>query len=250
MSTTSAERNALRGRRALVTGATSGMGAAIARRLAAQGARVGLLGRRQHRLDELLAELGEDHIGLACDIADIDAVDRAVTDTADRFGGLDLVVNNAGGVLMGSLTEGNPHNWKRYIDVNLTGALSCVHACLRHLDGPGDVVMIGSLAAHRPSPFTAVYAAAKSAIDRATDGLRQELAPKSIRVTLLEPGRVDTEVSEHAIAEPGAVRGAMGSAFTPLAADDIANIVAFTVGLPPNVSIGQIAVRPVGQIEP
>jgi NADP-dependent 3-hydroxy acid dehydrogenase YdfG len=238
------------GRRALVTGATSGMGAAIARRLAAQGARVGLLGRRQNRLDELLSELGEDHLGLACDIADIDAVDDAVTKAANEFGGLDLIVNNAGGVLMGSIAEGDPHNWKHYIDVNLTGALSCVHASLRHLDGQGDIVMIGSLAAHRPSRFTAIYAAAKTAIERAADGLRQELAPKSIRVTLLEPGRVDTEVSEHAIAEPGAIRGAMGSEFTPLAADDIATIVAFAVSLPQNVSIGRIAVRPIGQVEP
>ena len=240
----------LHGRRALVTGATSGMGAAVARRLAADGARVGLLGRRKQRLDDLLAELGPDHVGLPCDVADIDAVDQAVADAADALGGLDLLVNNAGGVLMGSIAQGDPHNWKSYVDVNLTGALACVHSSLRYITGPGDIVMIGSVGAHRPSAFTALYAAVKTAIERASDGLRQELAPKSIRVTLLEPGSVRTEVSQHAIAEPGAVRGSLGTGFTPLEADDIANIVAFTAGLPTNVSVGRIVVRPLGQIEP
>ncbi|MEB3071473.1 SDR family oxidoreductase [[Mycobacterium] vasticus] len=245
-----AKDSGLAGRRAVVTGATSGMGAAIARRLAREGARVAMLGRRQQRLDGLVAELGDQHLGLVCDVADIDAVNDAVAVAANRFGGLDLVVTNAGGALLGSIAEGDPHNWKSFIDVNFTGALSCVHSALSHMESPADVVMIGSTSADRPSSFTAVYAGAKAGVQRAAEGLRQELAPKGIRVTLVEPGRVDTEVSEHAIAEPGAVRGSMGSAFTPLAADDIAEVVAVTAGLPVNVCIGRIVVRPVGQIEP
>ncbi len=226
------------------------MGRSIAIRLAAEGARVALVGRRRERLDALVDQLGDQHLGLSCDVADIDAVQNAAAHAADRFGGLDLIVTNAGGALVGSLTGGDPHNWKQFVDVNLTGVLSCVHAGLTHFSGSGDVVIIGSTIADRPSGFTAVYAATKAGVQRAAEGLRQELAPTGIRVTLVEPGRVDTEVSEHVITEPGTVRGSMGRAYMPLAPDDIAEVVAFTVSLPANVCLGRIVVRPVGQTDP
>jgi NADP-dependent 3-hydroxy acid dehydrogenase YdfG len=250
MSSLIGDNRRLKHRRALVTGATSGMGAAIARRLAGEGAYVAMLGRREERLDALIGELGDQHVGLACDVADIDAVGEAVAVAANRFGGLDLVVTNAGGAILGSIAEGDPHKWRQFIDVNLTGVLSCVHAALQHFLSRGDVIMIGSTIADRPSSFTAVYAASKGGVQRAAEGLRQELGPKGIRVTLIEPGRVDTEVSQNAIAEPGAVRGSMGTAFIPLEAEDIAEVVAFTVALPTNICLGRIVVRPLGQIEP
>jgi NADP-dependent 3-hydroxy acid dehydrogenase YdfG len=189
----------LTGRVAVVTGASSGIGAATARALAAGGAKVALLARRRDRLDALADELGSHALALTADVETTDGLADAADAVAARLGRADLLVANAGimqPVAFERLTEGD---WRRELDVNVSGVLATIHAFLPALlaaakDGTADVVTTSSIAARVRFPGYAVYGATKAAVTALAEGLRVDLSPRGVRVTNIEPGLVATEL--------------------------------------------------------
>ena len=183
------------GRRVLVTGASSGIGAATARALAGAGASVALLARRRERLDDLAAEIGG--LAVPADVVDVDAVGDAVERAAAGMGGLDGVVNAAGVVFPGLVADTDPAGWRTMVEVNLLGVLHVTRACIPHLRraGRGDVVNLSSMSGRRVgSTEMAVYAATKAGVHTLSEGLRRELAPDRVRVSVVAPGVVDTSL--------------------------------------------------------
>ncbi|MFJ8470319.1 SDR family oxidoreductase [Kitasatospora sp. NPDC094011] len=248
---------ALATRTAVVTGAASGMGAATARLLAANGARVALLARRTDRLDALAAELaaaGGQALAVTADLTDQASVDAAAEAVHDAYGPVDLVVNNAGVMLANPLADGRIDEWTRMVDTNLTGALRIVHAFTADLtaaaaDGrTADLVNISSIASHLAFPNYAVYGATKAALTQLSAALRSELGPQDVRVSAIEPGLTDTELGGH-IDNPELREqlGGMFAAIPALGADDIADLIAYTVSRPRHVNLRHQVVLPTRQ---
>ncbi|GIH89434.1 SDR family oxidoreductase [Planobispora siamensis] len=245
----------LTGRIAVVTGASSGIGAATARALAAQGARVALLARRTDRLDGLAAELGEAALPVQVDITDPASVRAGAARVTEELGRADLVVNNAGVMLAAPFADGRTGEWQRMIDTNLTGALRVVDAFLPDLlaaaaDGrTADLVNISSIAASAAFPNFAVYCATKAAVTHFSRNLRTELGPRRVRVTNIEPGLVATELQGH-VDHPDAnsMLEDWRRAFDWLSDADLAELIAFTVGRPRHVNLPQIVAMPTEQV--
>ncbi|MEU6257059.1 SDR family oxidoreductase [Streptomyces sp. NPDC047043] len=248
----------LTGRVAVVTGASSGIGAATARRLAAGGADVALLGRRADRLTELAERLRATAAGtvlpLAVDLTDPEAVDTAARAVAAELGGVDLVVANAGVMLGAPFEAARTDEWDRMIDVNLRGLL---HTARAFTDGllaaaarglPADLVHVGSVAGHSLYPNWSVYCATKSAVAHLTRNLRAELGPRGVRVRNVEPGVTVTELgSDMQDDDMRTTLSRMRADLRPLAAEDIAEAIAFSVAAPPHVNIAELVVVPVQQ---
>jgi NADP-dependent 3-hydroxy acid dehydrogenase YdfG len=244
----------LHGTVALVTGASSGIGAATARSLAAHGAAVALLARRQDRLDALADAIRADGgtaIGVQADIADAQqaegAVDRAVTE----LGRLDTVVNNAGLMLIGPVADAPPAEWDQMLAVNVQGLLHVTRAALPHLlqaaqDSPrrvADIVNISSTAGRVARPGTAVYNLTKFGVTGFTEALRQEVMRSHVRVSVVEPGTVDTELSAHI---RDGVREAVEEqvkGLELLRPEDIADAVTYIVTRDRRVAVNEILVR-------
>lgn len=241
------------GRRAVVTGASSGIGAAIARAIASAGGRVALIARRADRLDELASEIGGGALALPCDVTDHEELAAVVAKAAAAFGGLDSVVANAGYGLVGHIASGDPTEWKRLLDVNLFGVLATVRAALPHFadDGARDVVLVGSTAAVTPHEIAGVYSAAKRGVAAIADSLRLELAPRGIRVCLIEPGDVASELRERAVRQEGrpATKAITGT-HEPMAATDLADVVSFILSRPSDVALHHVVVRPTRELTP
>jgi NADP-dependent 3-hydroxy acid dehydrogenase YdfG len=238
----------LAGKTAVVTGASSGIGEATARLLTGEGCNVVLAARREDRLKSLAAELGEGALAAPTDVTDPAACAALVARTVERFGSLEILVNNAGLGLYGSIPEGDPDDWRRMFDVNVLGVLYSTRAAVRHMlaRGTGDVVFVSSLAGRRvPAPDGTVYAATKHAITALAEGLRLDVHEKGIRVINVEPGLVRTEFPENAY--PDAREYYAQKGFTPLEAKDVAAAVLYAVSQPARVSLNEIAVRPTGQ---
>ncbi|MFF7730839.1 SDR family oxidoreductase [Streptomyces sp. NPDC008001] len=247
----------LAGRTAVVTGAASGMGEATARLLAANGARVALLSRRRDRLDELAAKIiadGGQALAVPVDVTDQASVDAAVAAVHEAYGPADLVVNNAGVMLPNPIGDGRVDEWSRMIDTNITGALRIIRAFTADLvaaagdDRTADLVNVSSIAAHLMFPNYAVYSATKAALTHLSAMLRTELGPQDVRITNIEPGMTDTELSEHmdnaAIAEE--LRG-LQDAVGALSSDEIADIIGFVTSRPRHVNLRQVMVLPTRQ---
>jgi NADP-dependent 3-hydroxy acid dehydrogenase YdfG len=238
----------LAGKTAVVTGASSGIGEATARLLTGEGCNVVLAARREDRLKSLAAELGEGALAAPTDVTDPAACAALVARTVERFGSLEILVNNAGLGLYGSIPEGDPDDWRRMFDVNVLGVLYSTRAAVRHMlaRGTGDVVFVSSLAGRRvPAPDGTVYAATKHAITAVAEGLRLDVHEKGIRVINVEPGLVRTEFPENTY--PDAREYYAQKGFTPLEAKDVAAAVLYAVSQPARVSLNEIAVRPTGQ---
>jgi NADP-dependent 3-hydroxy acid dehydrogenase YdfG len=238
----------LAGKTAVVTGASSGIGEATARLLTGEGCNVVLAARREDRLKSLAAELGEGALAAPTDVTDPAACAALVARTVERFGSLEILVNNAGLGLYGSIPEGDPDDWRRMFDVNVLGVLYSTRAAVRHMlaRGTGDVVFVSSLAGRRvPAPDGTVYAATKHAITALAEGLRLDVHEKGIRVINVEPGLVRTEFPENTY--PDAREYYAQKGFTPLEAKDVAAAVLYAVSQPAHVSLNEIAVRPTGQ---
>jgi NADP-dependent 3-hydroxy acid dehydrogenase YdfG len=187
----------LEGRRVVVTGGSSGIGAATARAIAAAGGRVALLARRPAPLEALAEEL--DGVAIPADVTDADAARDAVERAADELGGLDGVINAAGLARPGTVADGDPESWRTMFEVNVLGLLHVSQAAVPHLRaaGRGDVVNLSSMSGRRVgSTEMAVYAASKSAVHTISEGLRRELQPDGIRVAVIAPGLVDTPIFE------------------------------------------------------
>ncbi|MFN0243662.1 MAG: SDR family NAD(P)-dependent oxidoreductase [Planctomycetota bacterium] len=227
-------------RRALVTGASAGIGAATARALAHAGAEVTLLARRRERLAEVAQECAGARIAVA-DVRDAAAVARAIG--SDPF---DIVVANAGLALgVDRLPGGSPDEWRTVIDTNVNGVLNVLHAALPAMvaRGHGDVVVLGSVAGRQVYPGGAVYCASKHAVRALYEGLRLDLAGSGLRFATIDPGLVGgTEFS------PTRMRGdlekakAVYAGIEPLQAEDIAEIIVFVVSRPARVNIGEVVV--------
>jgi NADP-dependent 3-hydroxy acid dehydrogenase YdfG len=248
----------LAGRVAVVTGATSGIGAATARRLASDGSSVALVGRREERLRELAAELGDktdaDITRAAVDVSDRDAVERAAEAIRDELGRVDLVVANAGVMLPAPFEEADTAEWDSMLDTNVRGLIYTGRAFAADLlaaaaeGGRADLVHVGSIGGHETFPNYGVYGATKAAVAHLTRNLRAELGPRGVRVKNVEPGLVRTELgdrtSDAALRESLATwRDEIGA----LPAGDIADAIAFAVAAPPRVNVAELIVLPTVQ---
>ncbi|MGW5134813.1 SDR family oxidoreductase [Streptomyces sp. NPDC004135] len=247
----------LAGRVAVVSGASSGMGAVTARRLAELGASVAVLARRKDRLDALVRDIeaaGGTALAVAVDVTDREAVTAAARQVADRLGRADLVFNNAGVQLISGIEELKVDDWQRQIDLNITGLMNVIAAFLPHLTasaaegGPADLVNTSSIAATRILEKFSVYSGTKAYISHLTRLLRVELGPRMVRVATIEPGMVDTELPDH-VTDPDASKLMAGLIrdIDVLQGADIAETVAFMAAVPRHVNLTEITVLPTAQ---
>ncbi|MFF3886195.1 SDR family NAD(P)-dependent oxidoreductase [Streptomyces sp. NPDC001914] len=239
---------------ALVTGASSGIGAATARALAVEGAAVALLGRRRERLEELADELSAE--ARVAYVAEADITDQrqaaaAVEDVVSQLGRLDTVVNNAGTMGVGPVEDSPLDEWERMIEINVRGLLYVTHAAVPHLlraaeDSPrkvADLVNISSTAGRVARPGTAVYNLTKFGVNGFTEALRQEVMRKRVRVSVVEPGTVDTELSSHLRAGAREAVERQVEGLELLRPEDIADAVAYIVTRDRRVAVNEILVR-------
>jgi NADP-dependent 3-hydroxy acid dehydrogenase YdfG len=246
----------LEGRRVLVSGASSGLGEAIARAVIESKGSVAMLARRKDRLDQLHVELGERAIPIRCDVTDLDAVEDAIAEAARALDAFDSIITVAGRGMVGTIATGDPQRWQDLMHLNLLGPLATVRAALPHLTTSGrrDVVIVGSTGAVTPMAGTGVYAATKRGLRAASDALRLELAPDGINVSHVMPGMFDTEGLMMADVVDGEVPPFDTPMFAentgPAAPEHLAGIVTFMLGLPDGVCMNEVVVRPTGQYIP
>lgn len=231
----------LEGRRVLVTGASSGIGAATARAIADAGGRVALLARREAPLRELAAEL--DGVPLPADVTDLEAARRAADRAAEELGGLDGVVAAAGLARPGRLLDADPADWRAMLDVNLLGVIHTLRATGPHLTAANhaDAVLVSSMSGRRlQSAELGVYAATKAAVHMLAEGVRKELGPDGVRVTTLAPGLVDTPIFEGQ-RDQVAARLRDAAPQVGLTADDVADRTVEILAAPPHVLHVEVA---------
>jgi len=235
------------GRIAVITGASSGIGEATARALAADGYRVALLARRADRLQALADELGDGAIAIEADVTDRASLVAAAQRVSDELGRTDVLINNAGVMLLAPFTSEQRAEQRQMVEVNLLGAMTATEVFLDQLrDGDGDLINISSVAGRTARPGNATYAATKWGLNGWSESLRQELQP-DVRVIVIEPGAVTTELVSHIT--HGETREAIEQFYdaTSITADDVAQIIAFAVSRPRSVSLNEILVRPTAQ---
>jgi NADP-dependent 3-hydroxy acid dehydrogenase YdfG len=236
------------GRVAVITGASSGIGEATARALAADGHRLALLARRADRIQALAAKLGDRAIAIKADVTDRDSIVAAGERVQSELGGADILVNNAGVMLLAPFTSDQRAEHLQMVEVNLLGAMTATEVFLDQLrDGGGDLVNISSVAGRTARAGNAVYAATKWGINGWSEALRQELQP-DVRVMVVEPGAVATELTDHithAETKQATQRFVKDLAIT---AQDIAEVIAFAVTRPRRMTLHEILVRPTAQV--
>ncbi|MDB5930765.1 MAG: short chain dehydrogenase family protein, partial [Polaromonas sp.] len=189
--------DSIQGKVVMITGASSGIGEACARRLAQHGARLVLAARRTDRLARLAAEFGDNTLWAAADVTKVEELEALATAARERFGRIDVLVNNAGIMPISMLAQGCVGDWSRMIDVNIKGVLHGIHAVLDGMlaQGSGHIINISSVAGLTVGPGSAVYSGTKFAVRAISEGLRQECAGK-VRVTTICPGLVASELTE------------------------------------------------------
>jgi NADP-dependent 3-hydroxy acid dehydrogenase YdfG len=248
----------LEGTAALVTGASSGIGEATAVVLASMGARVALVARRSDRLEALATRLRADGATAQVITADVTIraeAERAVEQAVEALGRLDTLVNNAGVMLLGPVVGAPVEEWEQMVQINLLGLLYCTNAALPHLlraaeDSPrrvADLVNISSVAGRETRNGSGVYNATKHGVGAFSDALRKEITARHVRVSLVEPGAVATELSSHNRPEIRATIQQRFGSLERLQAEDIADAIAYIVSRPRHVAINEILVRPTEQ---
>jgi NADP-dependent 3-hydroxy acid dehydrogenase YdfG len=235
------------GRVAVITGASSGIGEATARALAASGFRLALLARRADRIQALAGELGHGAIAIQADVTDRDSLLAAADRVQAELGGTDVLVNNAGIMLLAPFTGEGHDDHRRMIEANLLGAITVTEVFLDQLrDGGGDLVNLSSVAGRTARPGNAVYAATKWGLNGWSEALRQELQP-GVRVMVIEPGAVATELTDHIThADTKQTTEKMYQELA-ITADDIAEVIAFAITRPRRMTLNEILVRPTSQ---
>jgi len=242
----------LTGRVAVITGASSGIGAAAARSIAAHGGAVALLARRKDRIVALQQELeaeGYSALAIEADVTDAASMERAAVG-ARELGRVDLLVNNAGVMLLSPFDAGLMGEWKQMIDTNVTGVLLATNAFLDQLtDGGGDIINISSVAGRLSRANTSVYNATKFGVVGWSEALRQEMIEKHVRVGLIEPGAVATELASHISHEPTIeVFKQRFADVETLQAEDIADAVVYMASRPARAAVNELLIRPSGQL--
>ena len=248
------DRTDLRGRWALVTGATSGFGLATARALAAEGCHVAITGRRADRLREMAAEIASAHgvevAPLRFDVRDLAQVRSALEGAPGLLGRLDILVNNAGLALaLDPLQSGDTADWDQMIDTNVKGLLYVSRTVLPGMveRGRGHVVNVGSVAGHQTYAGGAVYSATKYAVRAITDALRYDVLGKGIRVSNVEPGLAETEFSEVRFKGDSARAKTVYEGLTALRAEDVADAVIWCVTRSAHVNVQSVLIMPTDQ---
>jgi len=248
----------LEGTVALVTGASSGIGAATASALAGQGAAVALVARRRERLESLAGEIrkrGGKALVLEADITQEKQAGEVIARTVAELGRLDTLVNNAGVMLLGAALDAPMAEWQEMVEINVLGTLYCTHAALPHLIAAAessprrvaDLVNISSTAGRFPRAGRAVYNATKHGVTGFSEALRQEVTRRHVRVSLVEPGAVNTELVSHNRPEVRSqIAGVIGG-FERLEPEDVADAVSYIVTRPRRVAVNEMLVRPTEQ---
>jgi NADP-dependent 3-hydroxy acid dehydrogenase YdfG len=243
----------LAGKVALVTGASSGIGEATAVALAEAGAAVAIGARRRDRLDALAAKLRDDGarvLQLDLDVTDEQQCQAAVARTREALGGLDVLVNNAGVMLLGTIVGADPEDWRRMLQTNVLGVMYMTHAAIEGMleQGAGDIVNMSSVAGRTARSGAGVYNASKWAVNAFSESLRQEVTQRGVRIGLVEPGAVATELTDH-ITQPAAKQASRENAASmrTLQADDVARAVLYLVTQPPHVAVNEVLIRPADQ---
>ena len=246
--------NRIKGKLILITGASSGIGEACARRFAAEGADLALWARRRDRLEALATTLrarGDVNVWLATvDVRDRASVERAAGDLAATARVPDVLINNAGLASgLSKLHEGDPEDWDRMIDTNLKGLLNVSRAILPRMvmQGRGHVVNLGSTAGHQTYPMGNVYNATKFGVRALNEGMNLDVAGTAIRVSAVDPGFVETEFSEVRFHGDTQRAAAVYHGFKPLTGDDVADAIAYVVNLPEHVNILDLVIMPTAQ---
>ncbi|GAC1442487.1 MAG: SDR family NAD(P)-dependent oxidoreductase [Vulcanimicrobiaceae bacterium] len=250
--------NDLSGTVVLVTGASSGIGEATARNVAAHGAHVALVARRRDRLETIATSIRGNYgsvLVIEADITDAAAARTAVETTVAEFGRLDTLVNNAGVMLLGPIVDAETDEWTRMLDINVAALMHCTHAALPHLlkaatDGSrrvADIVNISSVAGRVARSGAGAYNATKFAVGAFSESLRQEVTKQHVRVTLVEPGFVATELLAHNSEATQARLAERLGAIESLAAEDVADAIAYIITRPRHVAINELLIRPTEQ---
>ncbi|MBB4123312.1 SDR family oxidoreductase [Martelella radicis] len=238
----------------IITGASSGMGEATARDLAAKGAKLALGARRKDRLDTLVKDItdkGGEAIAVATDVTKLEDVQALADAAKDKYGRVDVIFNNAGLMPLSPLESLRIDEWNQMVDVNIKGTLYGIAAVLPIFkeQKSGHVINVSSVYGHKTVATGAVYCATKHAVRSLSEGLRQEVKDYNVRVTVISPGAVDTELTSH-ISEPGVgdqVRDFVSQIAVP--ASTMADMVSFAVSQPANVDVNEILFRPTVQPE-
>ena len=243
----------LDGKVAIVTGASSGIGEATAEALAAEGAAVVVAARREERLADLatrIEERGGRVLAATCDVADEGQAHGLIRKAEEEFGSVDILVNNAGVMLLSTVGKGLSDEWRRMFDVNVLGLLYTTDAAVETMkrQGGGHLVNVSSVAGRKVTRNSSgVYAGTKHAVGAISEGLRQELLEDNIRVTIVEPGAVATELTDH-ITDEDARESVSGlENLERLQSEDIANAIVYAVTQPDRVSVNEILIRPTQQ---
>jgi NADP-dependent 3-hydroxy acid dehydrogenase YdfG len=244
----------LSGRVAAITGASSGIGEATALALAGAGAAVSLAARRIDRISELAKKIeaeGGRALAIETDVGDEEQANAFVRDTKEELGRLDVLVNNAGLMLLGPVIGADTDEWRRMADVNLLGLLYCTHAALPIMgeQGSGHIINISSVAGRFANFGSAVYNLTKFGVNAFSEALRQEVSAANVKVTVIEPGFVATELQGHnthpMVVE--AIENMRKEIGKPLEPEDIARSILYTVAEPEHVVVNEVLVRPAGQ---
>ena len=238
---------------AIVTGASSGIGEATAIALAAAGAKVALAARRSERLETLTQRIqqnGGEALPITADVANEAQVQDMVSATKDKWGRVDILVNNAGVMLLGPVYQANTEDWRRMFDVNVLGLMYATHAILPLMkaQGEGHIVNISSVAGRVANAGTGVYNATKWAVGAFSESLRKEVHKDKIRVTIIEPGLVATELPKHITNSEAKERAkTLYESVRSLDSEDIAAAIVYAVTQPPHVNVNEILIRPTEQ---
>ena len=245
--------NPLQGKTAIITGASSGIGEATALALAAAGAKVAIVARRADRLEELAQRIRAaqgEVLSITADVAEESQVQNMVAQVKAQWGRTDILINNAGVMLLGMIEGANTEDWRRMININVLGLMYATHAVLPSMkaQGQGHIVNISSVAGRVANAGTGVYNATKWAVNAFSESLRKEVCVHQIRVTVVEPGLVATELPQHITDSAAKDRtAAFYGSMKILESDDIAAAILYAVSQPAHVNVNELLIRPTEQ---
>jgi ribitol 2-dehydrogenase len=236
----------LRNKTMIVTGASSGIGAAAARRFAAEGVKLALVARSAERLKSLAEDLGSECIALPLDLTKADDVATMVKTTTDRFGHIDILFANAGSYVAGDVANGDPDEWDRIVDINVKSVFRTVRAVLPDMIArrSGDIVVTSSIAGHQAIHWEPVYSGTKHAVQSFVHGVRRQVAKHNVRIGALAPGMVLNEL--WGLTDPEEIERRV-EAHSGLRNDDVVDSLRFMLTRPPHVTIRNLVILPQNQ---